>query len=1668
MNGTTVKDASVSPNVVGAEWTLEGVADLDGNGKTDLFWRHNSRFETVTWLMNGMTPVQGGLLPASVPLNWKIEGFGDFSGDGNADVLWRNTNSGEVVAWMFGSSPSGGNVQIIQGDFLSHQNQRLSQPLEWQAIGIDDFTGDSNLDIVWRHGTTGEIIVWEINGLRMIRSITFSDASLRNLSQRAIGTTNRPVIPTLPVLETTPPTVEIALANDTGTVGDRITRVPTINGRIVDQGGLLEVFASLNDRSFINILSWLAPDGTVTLDQTQLGTLFGGAITDGSYQLRIRAKDRSGNLTSTVDTPFRWTLDTTAPTATLNLDRATDTGRRDDDFRTSSQTPRFFGTVESGAQLQLWFNDVPISPTIHNGSWQINAPILSDNAYRVRAVAIDQAGNSQEIVLPSSLVIDTQTVTPTISQVAASTSGAVNQRTVSGTAEADAIVSLYAGTVLIGTAQTDADGRWQLETSVLNDGSYPIVAKAIDVAGNESAASAPLVVAIGLKPNAPQNVRLLPETDSGASSTDNITRILQPKITGTAATGTTIKLYRDNQVIGQTLAGSTGDWTIPLIAELPSGRQTLQLTASNAIGESAATGFEFVIDAIRPTLSLQLLNADQLNAIADGVTIGMGSRLLGTVEGTGSGVSRLTYQLGDLLEREIQVSADGLFNQLIDLSGAVSGTNTLTLSVIDVAGNVQTQTYTIAVDVRPVAPEAPGMVARLRQDTGASATDGWTTTPEILGVLQGGIGTLEIQLMSGTFTSEFVDIASLLNANGTFTINEARLASLYGGELGDGSYTVQLRSMIAGTTTNQSVQFNLDRTTPETIFIGMTNGTEWERGKPLEAQVKDKSEIAIEYWFETTEGTRIDGRTVSVTNEELNHAVPEFAAENSTLQKERPYDLVMTSTDLAGNQQRSRFQFFLKSDRRVVDDDLWEEPPSDDPPNPDPELPGYVGPGGGWGSWGNGGFAGDGGGVSRIGSGGFAISGDTDGDGDPDQRIIVFEGCGYEYSYYSSVSEIVETAVDSISFHPQTVHKKAALHNRRNLLDAIASRIERLIWQDGDFRNDQSLIDRFQPVMEGLFVDAYDPRGEDAGVSECYAPWAGRWLAQELVRDERSVRVQVFQATLLAVVTEVLKDHPVVAESIQHQQLVDAVLELGKTYAWLNPDAETAIPIEDKDFAFLNQLWRLQMPDASGSFAQDASAVLQQSVEALTRLLTSVDDPARAIEFISRLIVSATYATALKEGTTPDIKNQTFLRELNEFGFVAARVNLRTTLEAPKAGEFLEALWQGRGLSIAHEGLNDFFSGTVERVKLMNYAERLVQATQQVQGLNLQTQKKDPRFLSHLLNLGSAYVALHLKEIGSNATDPKLFLNTLWQGQNLQKGATELETYLAQFEGNDLNLLKGSSNLLRVLNSISNPYIQSEIQDVVVTRNWLHEFAFHANLKLALREGEIILNPGDFHNAIWEASAANQQRSLAEQLYRFINPNEILVASNSDELLIAQDVWEGVQGGLGSLLGGIVTLGGGVLYFITDASGKIIRTVFHTEGDEDDRTEGQKKTQEAVGELLQDAVPTDQQGRPLRPGQRQKGIVDNYVKEPGNNAEEAANRDFDRFAGKLQKTPKDQGGGKRSVDLPDGGSAGVYPTAKSTGEPSIQINLNQGNINGKTTIKIRYSRLKATLIIPIA
>ena len=104
---------------------------------------------------------------------------GDFNNDGKVDILWRNQSSGDDIVWfMNGTTLSGGAVLTSVPD------------TNWKIGGVADLNGDGKSDIVWRNQATGDNVVWFMDGTTLTGGAVLMPISDTNWEIGATGDFN--------------------------------------------------------------------------------------------------------------------------------------------------------------------------------------------------------------------------------------------------------------------------------------------------------------------------------------------------------------------------------------------------------------------------------------------------------------------------------------------------------------------------------------------------------------------------------------------------------------------------------------------------------------------------------------------------------------------------------------------------------------------------------------------------------------------------------------------------------------------------------------------------------------------------------------------------------------------------------------------------------------------------------------------------------------------------------------------------------------------------------------------------------------------------------------------------------------------------------------------------------------------------------------------------------------------------------------------------------------------------------------------------------------------------------------------------------------------------------------------------------------------------------------
>jgi hypothetical protein len=223
------------------------------------------------------------------------------------------------------------------------------------------------------------------------------------------------------------------------------------------------------------------------------------------------------------------------------------------------------------------------------------------------------------------------------------------------------------------TATAAAGGMTFSLTGVVLTGSNTLLARVGTAAGGFSTALSQAYVLDQVAPAGPSAPDLTAASDSGRSSTDNITNAATPTFTGTAEAGSTVTLFDGTTVIGTGVA-TGGKWSVAA-STLANGVHSLSAKATDLAGNvSAASGaLSVTIDRVAPSAP-----------VVTGLTSILG--LIATLSGTAEVGSTVAISSGTSTLGTTTVGTGG--NWSWSFISAFSNTvRVLTAVASDVAGN---------------------------------------------------------------------------------------------------------------------------------------------------------------------------------------------------------------------------------------------------------------------------------------------------------------------------------------------------------------------------------------------------------------------------------------------------------------------------------------------------------------------------------------------------------------------------------------------------------------------------------------------------------------------------------------------------------------------------------------------------------------------------------------------------------------------------------------------------------------------------------------------------------------------------------------------------------------------------------------------------------------------
>jgi hypothetical protein len=204
-------------------------------------------------------------------------------------------------------------------------------------------------------------------------------------------------------------------------------------------------------------------------------------------------------------------------------------------------------------------------------------------------------------------------------------------------------------------------------------------------------------------PSTPSVPDLASGSDTGSSSTDNITLDNTPTFTGTGQASSTITLISSvNGTVGSGTVDGSGNWSVTA-STLSGGSHTMTATATTGGGTSAASsGLSITIDTTPPAApSVTGISTDTGTSASDEITSDTTLVLAGTAE-AGATVTVSRTGVGTLGS----TTANGGGSWTLDTTATVlsAGDHTFTATATDTAGNTSVTSSGLTVTVDTAAP----------------------------------------------------------------------------------------------------------------------------------------------------------------------------------------------------------------------------------------------------------------------------------------------------------------------------------------------------------------------------------------------------------------------------------------------------------------------------------------------------------------------------------------------------------------------------------------------------------------------------------------------------------------------------------------------------------------------------------------------------------------------------------------------------------------------------------------------------------------------------------------------------------------------------------------------------------------------------------------------------
>ncbi|MEJ0084588.1 MAG: DUF4082 domain-containing protein [Pseudomonadota bacterium] len=645
----TTPTSNATTTATSTPFSFGGTA-TDAVGVTQVSWSNNrggsgNATGTGSWSVSGVA-LQSGANILTVTAR-------DAAGNTSTDTLTVTYNATDTTApTVTITSPTSSSTTSVSATPFTIGGTAAD------AVGVTSVSWTNSRG---GSGTATGTTSWSASGIVLQTGSNVLTVTARD----AAGNSSTDTLTVTYTADTTAPTVTITSPTSNATLSVNTASL-TLGGTAADAVGVTQVTWS-NSRG-----------GSGTATGTTSWSASGITLQSGSNVLTVTARDAAGN--SRTDTlTVTYTPDTTAPTVTITSPTSNAT------LSVNAASLNLGGTASDsvGVTQVTWSNSRGGSGTATGTtSWSANGITLQTGSNVLTVTARDAAGNSRTDTLTVTYTADTTLPTVTITGPTNATTLTVSTSTITFAGTASDNVGVTQVTWVNsrgGSGTASGTTSWSVSNLALQSGANVLTVTARDAAGNTRTDTLTVTLADSTQP-------AVTITSPTSNATLNVAAATM-SLGGTASDNVGVtQVSWVNSRGGSGTATGTTSWSVASIT-LQSGSNVLTVTARDAAGNTRTDTLTvtYAPDTTQPSVTITSPTSNATRT-QSGSTITLG--------GTASDNVAVT-QVSWVNNRGGSGNASGTTNWTTGTITLQSGSNVLTVTARDAAGNTRTDVLTV-------------------------------------------------------------------------------------------------------------------------------------------------------------------------------------------------------------------------------------------------------------------------------------------------------------------------------------------------------------------------------------------------------------------------------------------------------------------------------------------------------------------------------------------------------------------------------------------------------------------------------------------------------------------------------------------------------------------------------------------------------------------------------------------------------------------------------------------------------------------------------------------------------------------------------------------------------------------------------------------------------------